>query len=178
MKNVIKKSHKVESGDIENLIRLGNKPVPRVLKPYILDNFGFNTYIMYYLIKFITYKDLHGRNSFDKMDFFINFNKKTGLKPIRIFIDICGKGVYKKVIRDPYELPPDSFAFFKVWTTGVLDEFMANVFPHYLHFLFKDTPITPFPVPYLEFYMKSGDGNLGNLMENLRDGDVPSDAII
>ena len=179
MKNAIKDQQKVEIGDTENLYRASSeKPVPRVLKPYVLDNFGFHTFIMNFLIQFLVRKDLHGKDGFEKMDFYIKFDKKLNLKPIRIFIDICGTGKYTKVIRDPYELPPDSFYFFKEWTSGIIDIFFENVFPNYVHFLFKNTPITPFPIPYLEFYMKSYDGHGGNLFENLRDGDTVSDDVI
>ena len=172
--NQNKASKEVLKGDVENLSRSYGKPVPRVLKPYVLEHFGLDLKMIEYLINFFVAPPFRERHKFDEVRFKIYFKKVFNLRPMDVNISISGNNKLVKDIIHPQNMEEDMSHLFTHIMRAIVDNFMNQVFPCYIHFLFKDTPLTPFPMPYFEMYMKSDDCHGGNVFDKFEEGDTIS----
>ena len=175
---VIKPKQDLLRGDVENLSRPYGKPAPRVLKPYVLQNFGLDLKMLEYLINFFVAPPFRERHKFDEIRFKIFFKKTMNLKPMDVNMSISGQKKFINDIMHPKDMEEDMFYLFDHIMRAIVDNFMNQIFPCYIHFLFKDTPLTPFPMPYFELYMKSDDCWAGNVFDKFEEGDTISMDIV
>ena len=133
---------------------------------------------MGFLVNFFNSPDLYKRQKFQELRFNVDFNKDMNLKPIEVMISVSGEGIMQKTVLHPNDLEPEAHFYFKEIMGAIVSMFMEQIFPNYVHFLFKNTPLTPFPMPYFELYMKSDDCHAGNIFENIQEGDILDQGIL
>ena len=84
---------------------------------------------------------------------------------VELMIDIAPGKIFKDVKDCKESSQRWSLHFFLIFQP-ILDNFIEDIFPHYLHFILKNSPIVPLPFPYMEFFLKAEHGNLSNVMSD------------
>ena len=185
--------------DLEHLSRSSYDSLPpRVLIPGVLNFYGLNLYIISLMHKFITQsleplKDekkiyftgikerylrrpneskLHLPSSYEKR----KIRPAEGWTLLRIDTSVAS-GKQKEWV-DIRHLPEKWQFAWNVFFWKWLDEFMENIYPKHIHFLLKDSIMTPLPFKYFEFFLKFENGNMGNLCADFKHGDTIEDSVL
>ena len=188
--NKDKKKFGAHDTDTEHMTRKGMAPPPRIIDFSKLQSLGINIpelSLIHNLMRSGNEKDqptcdvLHQR--FEKKIPYTDRKQVWGDRGrkaltrhgwIEMVIDIAGEGKVIKEKRKAQDFP-------EIWTnhtfllfTSFLDNYIENVFPMYLHFVLKSTPILPLPFKYLELYVRSQYSNDMNLFGDFQVSDIGS----
>ena len=166
---------------------------PRVLRPNILQLYGFETYWIKNLALFCNYslprmhllKDppyFSGVKCKANTGVFKNSHSRDQVKnmkygDIEIFFDVStGSGRAKHIIQYP-DLPPLYQEILRFQLIFIMDNFVQSIFPNHVHFIMKDNVIYPLPFKYLECRIKSEKGNAGNICADYQGVSEQKDSI-
>ena len=188
--------YSINDSDIEHLNRKGYSSLPpRVLRPQVLDFYGLDLFLLKQMNLFITnsamefqkkskfsFTGIKERYIRSPSELYIPGTKIKPPKPpegdVVFWIDTSvGSGKPKSVI-DVRHLPK-KWAFlwnFIFW--GWLDQARENIYPKHMHFIMRDSVVSPLPFKYFEFYLKFEKGNAGNVFADFMEGDTVNDSIL
>ena len=189
----MKKDYGKKDTDHEHLLRSPQMSLPpRVIKPRILKVYDIDLIMIAFMIKGISDLRKDRATDFDftglRESFLrklpqhnLTLNGKSNYLPkegkILFYMDIIEDSLTVKKAKNIRYLQPDLQRFFLIGLDRLLTSFIENIYPKHLHFILKDSILTPLPFKYVEFYMKAEEGNMGNITADFADGDVIIDSV-
>ena len=179
--------------DLEHISRSNTILPPRIINPQVLAVYGLNMALIGMIINFIKnglppthlsgkrvyYTGIKGAG-YKKLESFkldsITGKKKTindvQYGKIQWEIETSAGSKKEKVCIQYRDMPKKWRIMWDLLFFTFITEYLESIFPKHLHFILKDSILTPLPFPYLELFLKAEKATMGNLCADFAEGDT------